>query len=1113
MLMSFVKHCLPRRRTASAWRAAALALLVGFAPGREADASSLEDLSRLNMATVRRIGPYTELSDKQILSLKQDAYGFLWIATVFELYRFDGTDFVDYTPKFRLPQNQLDQLAMDIFEDSQGNLWIGCKRNLYRYDRERDDIELIEGVGSAEKIVEDPFGRLYVFSIQGELRIYRYRNGQLLEESPHDNFAELQRDERFAHIVFDALGTGYLSSLKGKIFRLSATPHDCQLSKEEPIQLTAERPFEVTQCKLDGRWLWVGSDPMGLFRIDLAKGEISRYLRRRGSASFSIEGNRIAWIRKDSDQRLWVGLFDGGMNLYLPEGDRFLRFTYAKGRVVEEGRLAPSSIEFDPNGNIWIGTRDVGIFLVNSNPSFLLYESLLDEDFDYSTASIYAYLESRDGTQWIGIRGEGLCRKKPGQQLERGLFPGSGLNRAYFMEEDPQGNIWAHTFEGVAIIDPRQDQISFFHPEPATHAEPGAILMQDQSIWIGGDQGLVRLDLETRETIDRVTDLGGSPRYLHLDPSGRLWIACRKRLNVYDTRNKRMLESEWKDITDKRAFVEHRTTGVKTLPDGSAWVSVFGQGLMLLDPNLKIVKTFEAQDGLPSEAIESFDIDNQGVLWMGTRMGLVTFDPKNQEIEQYLKEDGLADNRFNVGDCSRARDGAIVFKTFQGLLRVYPKIKPMRPRALEARLTDLRILGKEVPIGAKEGPLDRSILLADSLTLESHQNIVTFSFTGLNYSKMGKAWYRWRLNRKGEASWSAPTQERTATIANLQPGTYLWELQASSNPRHWDGPSRSLSITVLPSIWTRWWMIALMTASAGGIIYLAVTVRTRSLNRKRLALQGLVDERNREILAKNAQLEAHRDNLEATVEERTRDLRIAKERAEESERLKDSFLANMSHEIRTPLNAIVGLSQVMSHPELRDEKRMPQFAEIIEENAFKLAHLIDDIIDVSRLDSGTLRLKPFPFDLVSVCRELFAEYRVKMNKISSPVDLRLESTDLPQLMVVADQERVRQIIHSFLENAVKFTKEGRIVLHLRASNEEAIVSVSDTGIGIAQKHQESVFDRFRKLEDETSELYRGTGLGLAVSRKLAELMGGRIELKSELGQGSTFSLHLPKNSG
>jgi signal transduction histidine kinase len=234
-------------------------------------------------------------------------------------------------------------------------------------------------------------------------------------------------------------------------------------------------------------------------------------------------------------------------------------------------------------------------------------------------------------------------------------------------------------------------------------------------------------------------------------------------------------------------------------------------------------------------------------------------------------------------------------------------------------------------------------------------------------------------------------------------------------------------------------------------------------------------------------------------------------RATESDRLKSAFLANMSHEIRTPMNAILGFSELLQD-DTQDPADKAVFVKLIRQNGEMLLSLINDIIDISKIEAGLLTVKPKPLNLDTFLKKLNEYYTSSiMIKKGAAVKFEVLNQTEPETKIVTDETRLRQILDNLIGNAIKFTHEGLIDVEVHDSGDELHFSVSDTGIGIPREQQELIFERFRQAEHGTSHNFGGTGLGLAISKNLIELLGGKIDVRSVPGKGSTFHFFIRKN--
>ncbi len=280
----------------------------------------------------------------------------------------------------------------------------------------------------------------------------------------------------------------------------------------------------------------------------------------------------------------------------------------------------------------------------------------------------------------------------------------------------------------------------------------------------------------------------------------------------------------------------------------------------------------------------------------------------------------------------------------------------------------------------------------------------------------------------------------------------------------------------------------------------------------------LSDQQNEVIHKQTLELERNKRQLERTVELRTRELKFAKEKAEESDRLKTAFLENISHEIRTPMNAILGFASLLSSRDI-SETEQEKYINRINKNCRLLLQLIDDILDMSAIQADQMEILKNEFSVNEALQEIYNEVANEHKELRiENVKLELiKNEDDHNFTVYTDPIRFKQVVKNLLGNSTKYTEKGYIrfgyipLFDSDYDNEPSMLQfyVEDTGIGIPAEKSEFIFEWFNKIEDDPSKLYRGAGLGLFISKQLVQLMGGKIWFNSKPKEGSTFYFTLP----
>jgi two-component system sensor histidine kinase/response regulator len=415
-------------------------------------------------------------------------------------------------------------------------------------------------------------------------------------------------------------------------------------------------------------------------------------------------------------------------------------------------------------------------------------------------------------------------------------------------------------------------------------------------------------------------------------------------------------------------------------------------------------------------------------------------------------------------------------------------------------LTDFHLFNKPILPGA-DSPLHKPIWATDSLTLTHTQSIFTLEFAGLSYAVPEKNRYRYRLEGL-ESEWNeVDSRRRQATYTSLAAGRYVFRVQASNKDGVWNEKGATLALTVLPPWWRTWWFRTLMGLAFVSLIFGGYKVRVRELEHREKTLDALVQQRTAELRATADELQATTDELRLSEQE----LKVAKEKSEEATAMKSIFLANMSHEIRTPMNAVIGMAYLALKTPLSEKQR--DYVSKIHNAGTSLLGVINDILDFSKIEAGRLDIETVDFHLDDVIASATSITAQKAQDKGLEFLAEVEKS-VPQNLV-GDPLRLGQVITNLINNAIKFTEQGEVYLKaelLEEIGERARLrfSVKDTGIGMTPEQAARLFQAFSQADASTTRKHGGTGLGLTISKRLVELMGGEIGLESEPGAGSTF---------
>ena len=504
---------------------------------------------------------------------------------------------------------------------------------------------------------------------------------------------------------------------------------------------------------------------------------------------------------------------------------------------------------------------------------------------------------------------------------------------------------------------------------------------------------------------------------------------------------------------------------------------------MRLDRNTGAFKQFTEREGLPTSELVGLLEDQGGTLWLSSTKGLTRFDPTTGETQRFNRSDGLQGNQFGLFAAYENARGRLFFAGPGGLTAFYPEQISTNDYKPPLALTELNLFNK--PVAPGEGsPLRAPIWATDALTLAGDQKVFSFEFAALSYAAPEQNRYRYRLEGFEDQWNEVESGRRLASYTSLPPGQYRFEVQGSNNNGVWSDQEIDLQLTILPPWWATWWFRVAALAGVALVVTGGVRWRVRSLNRQN---RWLADQ----------------------VAERTAELALAKEQAEAASQAKSEFLANMSHELRTPLNGVLGYAQILQrYPDLDAVQR--DGLRTIHTSGKHLLTLIDDVIDLARIERRRLELCPQPLALAGFLQGIAELMRLAAQ--GKGVELRFQpAPNLPDA-IYADEKRLRQVLLNLLGNAVKFTGQGAVTFSVElapyqdADAEGARTlrfAVRDTGVGIAPEQHAQIFHAFEQAGDARQRA-GGAGLGLAISQELAQLMGGEIRVQSAPGEGSLF---------
>ncbi len=1055
------------------------------------------------------------LPENSVLVIMQDHLGYMWFGTQGELVRYDGYNMKSYLPdasdSSRLNVGQMRK----IYEDKSGFIWIGKNNGLNCFNRANEKFtRFMHDPGDSTSISSNIITEIYevkernlLIGTDKGLNLFDYQN-ETFKQIHFNNSVYL--DEVNSILEDQLTGNIYVVS-NNKIF-IFDTEKQILIDENQINQLITGIGVINSFLQSKDGIFWIGHS-LGLSKIDLKRSTIKHY-QIVPSNKYDVR-NYFHELVESKDGFIWLisGEFEeGSLVIFDQQTEKFKHIEHDQNNPnsIASSRYIWSIYE-DRTGVIWVGSFYNGLNKWDRNKSefkrFVNDPSNISKG-DFNT--IFSIIEDSEGIIWFGTyNGLNSFNRNTGEFRNFKLDNNLNDNTVTFIYKEDSGIFWLGTeTRGLIKFDPIRNSKIFYSnipddPHSIGHNTIRYILPEgDDVLWIGTrGGGLNKFNKNSGKFIKYLPE-PGNPKSLSYervecifrDRKGKLWIGTQGNagLNSFDATN--------------NSFKSFRHIGggpvvpvIHEDQKGNFWIGAINKGISLFD---RESESFSYTIELSNNLIRSILEDDSGNLWIGTDYGLSKINPETRVVKNYITSDTFEGNRFSNKSAFKTSAGEMLFGTADGFILFHPeniKDDPIPPQVVISNVSLFNRPDEKLEY-------DGFISEISELNLSYNENDLRFDYVGLHFAYPSRNKYKYMLEGY-EEDWVDAGTQRNATYTNLDAGEYVFRVKACNLDGVWNEEGASLSIIISPPFWATWWAYIIYFLLGVSIVYF---LRKYEMNRLGLKNQVKLDE--------------------VKLKER-----------EETDKMKSRFFANISHEFRTPLTLILGPAENIK-PDSSAEEVEKQTG-MIKRNAQRLMNLINQLLDLSKLEAGKLKLKASKNNIVPFVRGIVMSFESLAER--KDISLKVHS-DQEVIELYFDKDMMIKILTNLLSNAIKFTDEGGsitvtvghavpILSGSASSSADEIpnqarlpdgqvrndsmlaITIKDTGIGIPDDELPKLFDRFYQVDSSQTREYEGTGLGLALTKELVECHHGNIHVKSKIGDpakagtsGSEFIIELPK---
>jgi len=1098
------------------------------------------------------------LSHPAVNDIVQDSSGFLWIGTQNGLNRFDGYSFKVYKSYEQQQNGVTNNCIKALFVDKNGILWVGTVAGgLLRYNKNADMFESFMNdpknpksisSNSVYSICEGENGSIWVGTYGGGLNKFNPYTKEFIrfQHNQNDKTSLVNNDIR--SLYFDKNGDLWVGTDGGGLELLSKNAKSFVHYVNNPLIPNSISQGAIMSIEEDKHnQLWIGTYGGGLNVFNKKTKTFEHYLNNSSS-----DNSNIVWdIFMENDSIAWLSTRGGGIDIFNMKTKKISNIMYDIDNPNSINSNLILNVMRDKSGIIWIGTEDKGINKLNiQKQNFKQISTNVDIRKEINSCKIASIFENPNVGLWIGTYGKGLYfvnnKTNTLKHYTTKSNPALSNNTILSLSKDNEGNLWMGTDgAGIDVLNIVTNKITkLTNNQLSSSLSNNAVhcLLKDHEgvIWAGTwGGGLNRYNRQTKTfTRFQISPIQQKNVAMTIfeDSDGNIWVG------TYGS-GLALLNKK----TEKFSYLLENNivfSIIQSKDNKYLWIGTQGNGIIKMQLSTKLSEGITEKNGLSNDAVNGMAFDENNDLWITTNNGLSKITTADNSIKQYDMSDGLLNNSFTPKTCVKLSDGKIMVGTMTGINCFNPKNLIVNAVTPTIVITNFYAFNKEIEIGSivkGEKLLEKDISLTNQIIVPYSLSVISFDFLAIELGNPSKLQYAYMLEGLDKDWTYTDSKNRRITYAQLPPGTYTLKIKSTNSEGKWCENVKELKIIVKPPFWQTIWFYLLVIVVCFASAFSYLRYKTIQIAKSKAELEVKIKERTLELELRNEEivrqagkimiqneqitdqndilekqqkeLELSKNNLELMVNQRTKELKQALRKADESDNLKTAFLTNMSNEIKIPMNTIIDFADRLNSKDITEATRKQSIIQI-KSNSNLLVKMIGNIIELSKVQTGQIAINK------SECRinDLFFKIKPEIERqiILEGKNIKIEilsETKINDLVAYTDIVRLEQIIQNLFDNAIKHTNSGKIVIGCsfsdsRPKHPEIEFSVKDTGVGFEKDQYEAIFNSFTRIESK-EKFFQGSGLGLSLAKSLVSILGGRMWVESVESTGSAIFFTIP----